>query len=297
MEEVLRVPQEEIETCEEDCFFEATYKGKPFTGIAWSDEDGEYAEISYADGTAQGRCFTLFASGALSSEEWVEQGRIVKSNAWWLPGNVLWRRHGPGLTQYYYRDGTLGIERTAEHERQFYESGVLRQEQVFQQDGILYRYYGKDGKKAAEWRRIQEGLRWKGVDFIFQDAYIRAHYLELLEDRDFERCFQEWLKKPLEGPKVKRSWFSKKEEVHKMNQDGAQMICRLICSENLGIQYFGVTLAGVYRVMEAEGLLKKALSVEVCPPAVRRLDGMGMSYGRTVAEAAKRALALLGVKE
>ena len=51
-----------------------------------------------------------------------------------------------------------------------------------------------------------------------------------------------------------------------------------------------IPLALYTQVNEAKALLQEALSVEVCPPAVRRLDGNGMSYGRTIAEAARRAL-------
>lgn len=274
MAEALRVPQAEVETAEEDCFFEAVYQGRPFTGIAWSDEDGEYSEISYVDGTAHGRCFTRFANGALSSEEWVEQGRTVWSNAWWPPGKILWRRHQPGLTQYFYKDGALGIERKPGVERYFYESGVLRQEQVRQADGPVFRYYGPDGGKAAEWRQVQDGLRWREVGFVFQDAYIQAHYLELLEDTDFERCFQNWfLQLPEDG------------------RDACEILCRLAASENLRIRYFCAALAGAVHAAEAEAVLNTLLSQEVCPPPVRRLDGMGHAYGRTIAEAARRALA------
>ncbi len=290
MTEVLRVPQDEIEVNEDNCFFEAVFQGKPFTGIAWSDEDGEYSEISYVDGTAQGRCFSLFANGAMSSEEWVEQGRTVKSTSWWPPGEIIWRRYAPGLTQYFYRDGTLGIERTPQYERLFYESGVLRQEQVFEAAGASYRYFGEDGKLAAEWRRVQDGLRWKEVDFVFQDAYIREHYGKLLEDRDFERCFRHWLGEP---PKTSGfQWFARpgKEKNSMCKEDVFEILCRLIRSENLQVRYFAITLAGTYQVHEARPLLQEALSQEVCPPAVRRLDGNGMSYGWTIAEVARRAL-------
>lgn len=287
MAEVLRVPQDEIETNEDDCYFEAVYQGKPFTGVAWSDEDGEYSEISYVNGTAQGRCFSLFPNGAMSSEEWVEQGRTVKSVCWWPPGQIIWRRHTPKFTQFFYRDGTLGIERTARYERLFYASGVLRQEQVFETAGAVYRYFGEDGRLAAEWRRVQDGLRWKEVDFSFQDAYILEHYEKLLEDRDFERCFQHWLGEPPKASKFRRFGLLNKEKDR--GEIGA-VICRLLRSENLQVRYFGITLAGIYQVNEAKALLQEALSVEVCPPAVRRLDGNGMSYGRTIAEAARRAL-------
>lgn len=142
MTEGIRVPLAELETSEDDIYVNAKYRGRPFTGVAFDDSGGEYAEYSYLDGAAHGRSFSRFAGGKLADDEVWDHGKLVSGTYWWPPGDAVRLQLSPEGSQYFYQDGALGIAQTTDAERRYDPSGVLRQERLYRAGGQDFTYYG-----------------------------------------------------------------------------------------------------------------------------------------------------------
>ena len=135
MADVLRVPLEELETSDEDIYRGAVSQGRPFTGVAWDSGGQESGEIPYVNGAAHGRCVWRYKNGRLSLDELVEHGTVVESTSWYPPGDVVHCRYAQGVRRYYYRDGTLALERGEDWSREYYPSGALQSERRREEDG------------------------------------------------------------------------------------------------------------------------------------------------------------------
>ncbi|MEY8386958.1 hypothetical protein AALC17_06595 [Oscillospiraceae bacterium 38-13] len=296
MDTELRVPLSRLETSDEDLYQDAVYQGRPFTGTAWGDDGGERFEIPYVDGRAHGRCVWRFKNGKPSLDERAEGGVVVESTAWWPPGDVVRCRYDGSVRRYYLQDGSLTLERGPDWEREYYPTGVLRNERHTEPGGSLRgSWYGEDGVWAVRWRQgpPEPGRRVRPApETEYHDAYLLSHYLKLLEHSDFAHHFLDWLFQRMEpGPK---SWFQRwKQEPRTLSPEGRAMVCAMIEYDDLRVKYRGVTMAGQYRVEEARPALKRALLVNKTPPGEYHATGGGHSYGWTVAQAAARALARL----
>ena len=289
--ELPRIPLDELETNPEDSHYDAVYQGRPFTGVAYDEWNGEYTETPYVDGTAHGYSFCRFAGGALAWEEHIQRGEVVEETAWWPPGEVVRHRKTGGLDQYFYRDGTLCREQTAAHMRSFYPSGDLKEEILYGEDGAALTYYGEDGEWAVKGQfpyvfRRSISLEREGL--TFNEPYLLSHAADLLAEpaMDFLKYFVLWL--PRWDQKPKR--FSKPRELPPHMR---RVICDLIRSDALRVKYKGINLAGTYRVQEAIPLLESSLSIRVPPQPYRSVESgglTGVSYGHTIAQRAQIAL-------
>lgn len=298
--EELRVPLRELETSDEDIYRDAVYQGRPFTGVAWGKDGEETCEIPYADGTAHGRCRWWYKNGKLSLDELVDHGEVVESTSWYPPGDAVHSRCAGGERRYWFRDGTLALERGEGWSREYYPSGGLREERRTDPDGGTRSvWYGEDGEWAV---RTKTGPREPGKrlppdpDIDYNDAYIRAHYLELLRVPAFGHHFLDWLFRQMEP---KKSWFRRwvrDDRPKVLSAEGRRMVCAMIQYEDLRVKYRGVTMAGQYRVEEARPFLEQALPVKQKPPGEYSVAGGGTDYAWTVGEAAANALRKLGTR-
>lgn len=298
MEEILRVPLDQLETSEEDLYREAVFQGRPFTGLACGDGGGELCEIPFVDGMAHGLCVWRFQNGRRSLEERAEHGVVVESTAWWPPGDVIRCRYAGGVRRYYLQDGSLAVEQSRDWEREYYPSGVLRNQRRTEADGSLRgAWYGEDGVWVLRWRQgpPEPGRRVRtDPETEYNDAYLQKHYLKLLERPDFTHHFMDWLFQRME-PRPK-PWFQRRSQDKRpktLSPEGRAMVCAMIEYGDLRVKYRGVTMAGQYRVEEARPALERALLVNQTPPGEYHVTGGGMSYAWTVSQAAARALALL----
>lgn len=298
MDETLRVPLRELETSDEDIYRDAVYQGRPFTGVAWGEDGRETCELSYEEGVAHGRCRWWYQNGKLSLDEVLDHGEIVESTSWWAPGDVIHRREAGGQVQYWFRDGTLALEEGEGWRREYYPSGPLREERRTAPDGGTEAvWYGEDGEWAV---RTKTGPREPGKrlppepETEYNDAYIRAGYLKLLEVSAFGHHFMDWLFRQMEP---KKSWFQRwvqDKRPKTLSAEGREMVCAMIACEDLRVKYRGVTMAKQYRVKEARPFLEQARSVRKKPPGEYSVTGCGTDYAWTVGEAADRALRELG---
>lgn len=287
----LRVPLDEIDTNPEDSHYDAIYQGRPFTGVAYDEWNGEYMETPYVDGTAHGYSFCRFAGGALAWEEHIEHGEVVEETAWWPPGEIVRHQKTRERDRYFYQDGTLCREQTAEHMRLFYPSGALKEETLYGEKDVRLTYYGADGEWAVKGQfpyvfRRSYTLEREGL--TFNEPYLLAHAAELLADppMDFLKFLTLWL--PRWDQKSKR--FSKPRELPPHMR---AVICDLIRSDALHVKYKGINLAATYRVREAIPLLEASLSIRVPPKSYRSVESgglTGVSYGHTIAQRAQIAL-------
>lgn len=291
----LRISANELETNVENPYLDAVYKGRPFTGVAWDEWNGEYSETPYLEGLAHGRAFSRFDNGALAWEDLIEHGQVVESSAWWPKGEILRRRETPERSQFFYRDGTLCREQTAAYFRLFYPTGRLKEETLYGEDGVSLVFYGQDGEWAVKGRfpytfRRSYALEREGLEF--NEPYLLAHAAELLSEppMDFRKFFTLWLPRWDRKRKSRLLPQAKEEELPPQMRE---VICSLIRCPDLAVKYYGINLAGVYRVTEAVPLLEQALSIRKTPPAYRSVESgglTGVSYGNTVAERAQIAL-------
>lgn len=298
MAEPLRVPLGQLDTDEEDIYRNAFWQGKPFTGVAWDDDGRETGEIPYVEGMAHGRCVWRYKNGKLSLEELADRGSVVESTSWWPPGDVVHCRFAGGVRRYYFQDGTLALERGEDWEREYDSAGVLRNERYLEEDGSLRgAWYGADEVWAVRWRQgpREPGRRVRpDPETEYNDAYLRTHYLKLLECPSFTHHFLDWLFQQMEPRSTFFQRWVQDKRPKTLSAEGRAMVCAMIAYEDLRVQYKGVTMAGQYRVKEARPLLEAALSRNVTPPPERHVTGGGVSYGLTIAQAARRALSRLG---
>lgn len=301
MEDMLRIPLSDLVTSDEDIYQGAVYQGRPFTGVVWGKDGTETCEIPYVNGSAHGRCRWWYQNGKPSLDEVLDHGEIVESTSWWVPGDVIHRREAGGQVQYWFRDGTLALEEGENWRREYYPSGPLLEEWRTAPDGRTETvWYGEDGTWAVRTRRApkEPGKRLPpDPDIEYNDAYIQAHYLELLGTSAFGHHFLDWLFRQMEP---KKSWFQRwiqDKRPKTLSAEGREMVCAMIQYEDLRVKYRGVTMAGQYQVQEARPFLEQALSVKRKPPGEYNVTGTGTDYAWTVAEAAANALRKLGVRD
>lgn len=281
----------DLETSEEDLFQEVTYQGKPFTGVATEWDNGVYTEYRYQNGAGHGRCFSRWESGQLQEEFWLDGGKLLKETTWYPTGVVRSRYQAdPQCIQYFTEAGVLYYERTARGWQKWYPSGERKEQAVL---GGRCTYYGKDGVWAAECLANPQfgGFGFQREQMRFHDAYLQEHYLELLEDEDFFPYFVSWLPEP---KKETRRLFWRRRAKPATPPEVVERVGRMIDADHLAIKMNGILLATRYQAKELIPQLERALTCHRTPPATFDVaTGTGQSYGRTVAEQAKRVLAEL----
>lgn len=295
--EPLKLSIHEVDTNEENPYLDAVYQGKPFTGVIWDEWNGEYTETPYVEGLAHGRAFCRFDNGALAWEELLDHGQVMESTAWWPKGQVIRHRQTAASDQYFYQDGTLCREQTAEHLRLFYPAGRLKEETLYGEEAVSLVFYGQDGAWAVRGRfpyTFQRSYTLERSGLVFNEPYLLTHAAQLLEEShmDFQKYLTLWL--PRWDRKKSRRLFGPWEK--EAPPQVRQVICGLIRSQDLAVKYAGINLAGTYHVTEAIPLLEKALSIRKTPPSHRSIESgglTGVSYGHTIAQRAQIALAQL----
>lgn len=143
---MFRVDYEELEPS--DDFLLMHYAGKPFTGIAFeNDENGVlFTETSFIEGQKNG-----------VSRKWSDSGNIVLEE--WFALNSL---HGP--FREWYENGSIKID-------SLYELGVCVREQEWDENGNVIKNYQIDesGRQFATLKKLRStniGLIVKNLDFL-----------------------------------------------------------------------------------------------------------------------------------
>lgn len=289
----LRLTLEELDLDDEDLYKNAMYQGKPFTGTACGTDGQEEYEIPYENGMAHGHCLWRYSkSGKLSGETFAEHGQVIKSRSWYPPGDILYRDFDENGLRYYYRDGTLAIDRREGWVREYYPSGNLKNERIAEPAETRYVWYGEDGVWAVRWRQEAKdpGKRFPpDQESEYNDDYIRENFLKLLESaEDFGGLFFHWLFR--DAPK---KFPFRERDTSKLSAEGRKMVCAMIEYKDLRVKYRGITMAGQYQVEEARPLLEKAQWIREKPPGSWAVTGGGHEYAWTIGEAARNALAKL----
>ena len=282
---------DDLETSDEDIFIGVTYRGKPFTGTAVDESDG-YAEYRYLDGCGHGRCFSRYLDGQMEDEFFLDHGKMISETCWYGDGSVKSRfTSDPLLHQDFLPDGTLIREETAGYLKTWYDSGALKQD--FSYSDLKMTCYAPDGTWIAR-QNGQQSNRGKAIfvmersSFQFNDPFLRAHYLELLEDPDFYPFFLRWLPEPPRHPPARRDWLPKLPKKYEAPSWVREVVCAMISSENLSIKNDGISLAEAYAVQEARPLLRQCLGCRQIPLPAYYRGGSGCSL--TIAQRASAAL-------
>ncbi len=283
----LRVNFDEIETSEEDIFREAKYQGKLFSGTAIADDGKVHSEYRYNNGLGEGRSFSVYENGQLEGEWFMENGETITETQWYENGTVrLYFQKEPLLQRFFDRNGNKIKEITQDYDKKWYKSGELKIEyDKIKKESV---YYVKNGEWVVK-SKLKEKIDWKDpYSYIFNDYYIKTHYMELLEDSDFTPYFIQWLPKP---PKKKKIFFPFKKRLQETEQYIQQIICDMIASDNMNIKYDGICFAQRYTIKKALPLLKQSLNCNEKPKYWGdETDGLWKTYSYTVAERAKMAL-------
>lgn len=161
----------------------------------------------------------------------------------------------PFLQRFFDRNGNKIKEVMQNYTKKWYSSGELKIEfDNIKNESV---HYAKNGEWIAKYE-LKEKVDWKDpYKYIFNEQYIRSHYMELLEDSDFAPYFIRWLPEP---PKKKKLFFSFKKRFEETEQYIQQIICDMIDSDNMNIKYDGICFAQRYMIKKAIPLLKQSLN-------------------------------------
>ncbi|GHU33080.1 hypothetical protein FACS1894172_10900 [Spirochaetia bacterium] len=265
---------DDLETSEESMFINVTYKGIPFTGIAYEDSEYRHSEYSYLNGFGQGRCFSVYPNGQLEVEFILEKGETVEETNWYKSGiKKYYYREEPNIIQRWNEESILLVEADNALKKCWYPNGRLKS--VFEKKKE-FTYYGEDGEFAVKIKASTSN----GADYVvldknimtFNGSYINTHYMDLLQDRDFYKYFIIWLD-DLEKPK--------QEEV----------ICNMIKSDILWHKYDGINLASQRKIHKAIPYIKLEIGNNEKPPDIRSVDGTsGLGFAHTIAQRSEIAL-------
>lgn len=134
----LRVPAEALDYDGELLF---TYRGEPFTGVAFEDEPGKWlSELSYSDGMQQGPARDWYPSGKLKSESWYRENTLH------------------GFSREYNEDETVVSE-------DIYEYGIIIRRTRWDDAGIVTDSWHIDpaGDAFARLQRYRAAKGWPPV--------------------------------------------------------------------------------------------------------------------------------------
>ena len=280
--EMLRVDFAEIETSEEDIYYDAVYNGEPFTGIATEDDEETHSEYEYFEGVANGKWITKFTNGNLQAETILDMGEIVSDTVWSKEGKIIYDFIASPLT-----------------ERQYFENGEIK----YNKDDNGYIFYRQDGGILQEYK-YSDGHK---TIFAPSGAWLVKHrssgdkslvmdvkYLEFNDD-ELLLNWKQWLIDNMNMelyaggypdiyPYFIR-WISNMMESGKENKV-TEIIIEMIQHDNLAIRYEGIVLAMRHKINAAVPYIVKEKENGATP------DGYGNNaYGFTLSQIARKAIA------
>lgn len=257
---------DDLETSEEDIFIDVTYKGLPFSGIAYDDTEDVHCEWSYLNGFGHGRGFSVYKkTGHLQEEFFLDKGQTIEETIWYENGiKREYYRKNPFSVQRWNADGVLLREANEEQDKKWYPSSKLKSVFIKKKE---YTRYDESGEWLVKIKSEYEYVVLSEKEMSFNHVYIENHYMDLLQDHDFYKYFIIWLHR-LERNKL------------------AEAICNLIKSDILWHKYDGINLAKKYKIHEAIPYIKLELNNNEIPPS----PDPNMGYGDTISGRARITL-------
>ena len=162
----------------DDCI--AHYQGKPFTGVAWEESQGELTEHSMKDGRRHGRCVSFHANGEPASDGYYAEDEPVGEVFTWYASGVM-ESYGlydesssTQILRRYNEAGVLIHEQDAQRgsgHRRWYDGGEL----LFDNHGDATAYYAPDGNWAMRKSRDDE------YEYHDDTLYEHAHTMLAIE--------------------------------------------------------------------------------------------------------------------
>lgn len=278
---MLRVNFDEIETSEEDIYYDAVYNGEPFTGIAIEDEGGIYSEYEYVDGVANGRWISCYSDGKLQSETVLDMGEIVSDTGWSTDGKLIYEfTASPLMERQLFENGELKYYKDENGYTFFLRGG-----------GILQRYNYSDKYKTI----FEPSGAWlvkhhsSGNNTLVMDG----KYLEFNED-ELLKYWNQWLIDNINMelyaggypdiyPYFTR-WISNMLDSGKKNTVD-EIIATMIQHDYLAVRYEGIVLAMRHKIKAAVPYIVQEKDNGNIP------QGYGnCAYGFTVGQIARMAI-------
>jgi hypothetical protein len=267
---VKKILIDDLDTSDENIFFDVKYKGIAFTGIAYDFRENFHSEYSYKNGLGQGRCFSVYSNGRLSEEFFLENGEELEGTSWYETGvKKEYYKKTPYLKQYWNKENVLILEENDECIKHWYHNGSLKSMLEKKKE---YIYYGCDGEFAVKINTKEDYFVMDKNKMTFNMSYINKHYMDLLQDHDFYGYFVIWL-----------------SDLRKNKQ--GEIICNMIKSDILWQKYDGIDLAVKYKIYDAIPYIKLETDNDEKPPDIRDVRSLpAISFGLTIAQRAKIAL-------
>lgn len=276
-----------LETSDYDTFLEVTYNGAPFTGIGYEETKLFYSEYRYENGFGHGRCFSVYHSGQLMEELFVEHGKVL-STKYWYPSGQIREREKDGTREQWFENGNL--YRKADHDSidTYYESGELKSHSILKHHGgrsygaTKTTYYGKDGaflfeeqyantQPDAGYIKISDA-RWLKTN----DDAMAENFHTLCEEYTFLVFLDSWVAHLLQTNRDK----------------GLQHLTAMLQHDNLRAKDRAITLCAREHVKEALPLLQAAQADNRKPPNYYEpcSSRLSITWSRTIAEQAAYAI-------
>lgn len=282
---MLRVEFDDLETAEYDIYFEATYNGVPFTGVAISEYKGIYSEWEYKDGFANGRWVSIYSNGTLQEEVILDMGKELSVKNWTEEGTLVYEHTAvPLIRREYFKNGGLKYEENEKGYTKYLRDGGILEKYIYEEKcKVIYLSNG-------DWvvKHKSEGMSYVVMDgkyLEFNDASLFNNWEEwiaanLCAERyvnhyqDIYPYFVQWI--------ISLIHRKKEKEVEKI-------IIAMIENEEAAIKYDGITLAMLYHIKGATDFIKKERKNGTVP------SGYGnKAYGCSIGEIAEKALLELG---
>ena len=264
---------EHLETSDESIFIDVTYNGLPFTGTAYESHARFRGEYNYVNGFGQGRCFTLFATGQLCDEFYLEKGVVIESSKWYEMGTMReYFRMNPYLHQYWDESGVLCKEEDETAIKRWYNTSKLKS-LLIKKDELTY--FSESGEWVVKIKTKDDYVVLDKKAMLFNEPYLSHYYMDLLQDNDFYKYFIQWF---LDLKKATKS----------------KIVCDMIKSNICWHKHYGMVLARQYCIKEAVPFIEIERNNHIHPPDMHSLDGTSsQKFCNTIAESAKLTLSSL----
>ena len=102
---------DDLESSEDNMFVDVRYNGELFSGIAYDFRENFHSEYNYKNGLGHGRCFSVYNSGQLYEEFFLENGEKLEETCWYETGvKEEYYKKNPYLKQYWNEESILLLE-------------------------------------------------------------------------------------------------------------------------------------------------------------------------------------------
>jgi len=246
---------DDLETSDYDMFIDVIYDGIPFTGIAYEDNQKIHSEYSYLNGYGHGRSFSIYPSGQLNEEFYMEKGVELERTLWYENGlKKEYYRKKPFLYQEWNSNGILHKESTDQRTRCWYDSGQPKSILIKKS---LYTFFFPTGQWVVKIPTEYEYVVMDTNLFEYNEPYMEEHYKELWEDKDAYYYFSIWLIRRIKADNQNNLPTNSKAE---------EILFNMIKGQNRTRKCEGMNLAGNLKVYKALPYIQAELDNNKIPP-------------------------------